>query len=164
MVWFCIWCFIIFASMQGLAPLAAASEWKRPTYLLAQSTGAANDKEQPADDTPLVITDIQFRLEKGTKERVLVFANRFIDPTVMALEGEKPRFVVDVRNTHSVKKGLKTIPVNGQFIQQIRTHHDTNTRTLRIVLDLSPNENYTVNQLFFKKDNLYVVEVERAKR
>jgi len=152
--------------MQGLAPLAAASEWKRQSYRLAQSTGAGHEKEQDraADNIPLIITDIQFRLEKGVKERVLVFADRFIDPSVMALEGEKPRFVVDVRNTHSVKKGLKTIPVNGQFIQQIRTHHDTNTRTFRIVLDLAPGENYTVNQLFFKKDNLYVVEVERAKK
>jgi hypothetical protein len=82
----------------------------------------------------------------------------------MALEGEKPRFVIDIRNTSSVKKGLTTIPVNGRFIQQIRTRHDANTGTFRIVLDLSPRENYKVNQTFFEAENMYVIEVEPERK
>lgn len=166
MIRFVFWCFFIFASLQWFAPFTSASDLPQQEYPLAQSGEAAQDKEHPQSTgkPPLIIRDIQFRLEKGVKEKVLVLSNRFIDPSVMALEGEKPRFVIDIRNTNSVKKGLTTIPVNGRFIQQVRTRHDAKTGTFRIVLDLSPSENYKVNQTFFEAENMYVVEVEPESR
>jgi hypothetical protein len=148
--------------VQWFAPLTSASDLLRPSYSFTQSGAAAQAQEHPQTigRPPLIIKDIQVQVEMGVKEKVLVFSSRFIDPSVMALEGEKPRFVIDIRNTSSVKKGLTTIPVDGRFIHRIRTHHDANTGTFRIVLDLSPSENYKVNQTFFEAENLYVIEVE----
>lgn len=130
-------------------------------------TPAAPHEKDPSrgdDNAPLVIRDIRFELERGVKERVLVLSSRFFKPWVSALEGERPRFVIDIRNTDSVRGGLKNIPVDGLFIKRIRTHHDRQSGTLRIVLDLSPDENYSVNHTFFEAENLYVIDIEPERK
>ncbi len=152
--------------MHFLAPGTGAFDMSGKESQVAQTGAVAQDKEhlEAIGKPPLIIKDIQVQLEKGVKERVLVFFNRFIEPSAMALEGEKPRFVIDIRNTRSVRKGLNTIPVDGRFIKQIRTRHDANTGKFRMVLDLSPRENYKVNQTFFEAENMYVIEVEPERK
>lgn len=127
-------------------------------------------KRKAAPDTgkktelPLIIKDITFRPDKDGKESVFVHSNRFFEPLVFALEGDRPRFVIDVRNTSEFRKDLSMIPVEGRLIEKIRTHHHRGTGTLRVVLDLYPSVEYQINQLYFKAQDIYALVVESRRR
>ena len=122
-----------------------------------------NESEKKTDaeesEPPLVIKDITVRIEEGVKETVFIHSNRFIKPLVFALEGERPRSVIDIKDTITFRKDLSKIVVNGELIKQIRTHLYHESKTLRVVLDHYPSKSYIVNQIFYKKENIYALEV-----
>jgi len=112
-------------------------------------------------DTPLVIKEITYQLGKDRKEKVFIHSNGKLSPRVFALEGESPKSVIDIKDVDTFKKDQSEILVNGELIKQIRTHLHRDSKTLRIVLDLSPrHKNYRVNQIFYETENIYALEVE----
>ncbi|MFH2219783.1 MAG: hypothetical protein ABII68_08990 [Pseudomonadota bacterium] len=56
--------------------------------------------------------------------------------------------------------GKSTVPVNGKLIKQIRTHLHRDDKKLRIVLDLDPEADYSVNPTYYRLNNIYCVEVK----
>ena len=118
-------------------------------------------EETPGTESPdLVIKDIKVHLKRGVTEKVLIFATTPFTPLAFALEGENPRIVIDIRKAGSAKEGLQSIPVHGDFIKQIRTHHHKKTGTFRVVLDLYPSGNYHVNHAFYDTERIYAIEIE----
>ena len=110
---------------------------------------------------PLVIKEITYQLGKDRKEKVFIHASGKFSPMVFALEGESPKSIIDIKNVDTFSKDQSKILVNGELIKQIRTHLHQDSKTLRVVLDLSPHyKNYRVNQVFFDTKNIYVLEVE----
>ena len=122
---------------------------------------AAVQPAQKKEAAPLIIKDITFKLEKGGEEIVLIYSNRYFEPTVFALDGERPRLVIDIKNLTTYKKGPSKIVVNGTLIKQIRTYFNPKSKTLRVVLDHYPSMSYIISQFFFKAENIYVVKVEK---
>ena len=122
---------------------------------------AAVQPAQKKEDLPLIIKDITFKLEKGGNEIVLIYSNHYFEPTVFALDGERPRLVIDIKNSTAYKKGPSKIVANGTLIKQIRTYFNPKSKTLRVVLDVHPSMNYIISQIFFKAENIYVVKVEK---
>lgn len=123
--------------------------------------------EQPEGDVgksaavPLEIKDIKFRSETGVGDKVFIISNRSFVPVTYALEGDRPRFVVDIRDAATVSMGeKKMIPVHGEFIERLRTNYHRDSATLRIVLDLYPKKNYKVDQVFFEQEHIYAIEVQ----
>jgi hypothetical protein len=109
---------------------------------------------------PLVINDITFELKKDGKEVVFVHSNRLFSPSIFALEGERPRLVVDIKNTGPFRKDLSKIALKGKLISEIRTHFHRDSETLRIVLDYcSSNKNYIVRQVSYGSQNIFALEV-----
>ena len=90
---------------------------------------------------------------------VLFRLNEFSPPTVSAIEKDNPRVLCDFMATNIDSSVQKTILTNGKYIERIRTamHHDP--EKVRIVLDLSPNRDYDLQQIFFRNDNLFVLIV-----
>ena len=121
-------------------------------------------KEDTAGSREIVVKKINFKGDKHGPEKVLIYLNRFYLPQIFAIQGEKPRIVIDIENVFSWK-GKSVIDVDGIFVKKIRTHLHSVTRKLRIVLDLNPSRNYVADQSFFKKDNLFCIIIgpERKK-
>jgi hypothetical protein len=108
----------------------------------------------------LVISDITFKLKSPGKETVWIQGNRFFAPSAFAIEEDKPRFVIDIKDTGPVKRELSRIAADGQFIEKVRTFYHKENRTLRVVLDLQPSKKYRISQFFYQAQNIYAVEVE----
>ncbi len=122
---------------------------------------AAVQPAQKKEEVSLIIKGITFKLEKGGKEIVLIYSNRYFEPTVFSLDGGNPRLVIDIKNVTNYKKDPSKISVNGALIKQIRTYFNPKSKTLRVVLDVHPSMNYIISQIFFKAENIYVVKVEK---
>ena len=107
----------------------------------------------------IIVKSIKFKVENNGAEKIFIGLNHFSIPKVLALEGVQPRIVIDFKNISSWK-GHSRMPVNGQFIKQIRTSLNRETQILRIVLDLTnPSANYDVDPIFYKEENIYCLEV-----
>ncbi|HYQ61385.1 MAG TPA: SPOR domain-containing protein [Desulfatiglandales bacterium] len=125
--------------------------------------GAAQEQKEPAPqkaESGLVISEITFKLKSPGKETVWIQGNQFFAPTAFAIEEDKPRFVIDIKDTAPVKRELSRIATDGQFIERVRTFYHKENRTLRVVLDLQPDKKYRIGQFFYQAENIYAVEVE----
>jgi len=121
------------------------------------------EKKEPAPqktESDLVISEITFKLKSPGKETVWIQGNRFFAPSAFAIEQDKPRFVIDIKDTGPVKRELSRIATDGQFIERVRTFYHKENRTLRVVLDLQPDKKYRISQFFYQAQNIYAVEVE----
>jgi hypothetical protein len=125
-----------------------------------RSTEEQKDPSPQKTEPDLVISEITFKLKSPGKETVWIQGNRFFEPSAFAIEDDKPRFVIDIKDTGPVRRELSLIAADGQFIERIRTSYHRENRTLRVVLDLQPSKRYRISQFFYKADNLYAVEVE----
>jgi hypothetical protein len=111
-------------------------------------------------ESDLVISDVTFKVKSPGKETVWIQGNRAFTPSAFAIEENKPRFVIDIKDTGPVKKELSRIATEGQFIERVRTFYHHESRTLRVVLDLQPEKKYRISQFFYQAQNIYAVEVE----
>ncbi len=84
-------------------------------------------------------------------------------PVIFGMVNDNPRVVCDFNNAEPVKSIERTIETNGRYIKRIRTgfHSKPKTKT-RIVLDLIPNHDYTIQQIPSPSDNRFSIVVKVA--
>jgi hypothetical protein len=110
------------------------------------------------------VREIRVEFAGGGEEKVFFLVNGFYPPKRIALEGDRPRIACDFYGARLGKGIGRCIKVNGRLIQQIRTAvHQGKNPKVRVVLDLMPGKNYEVEQVFYKKDNLYVITVKEER-
>jgi hypothetical protein len=111
-------------------------------------------------EIPKKITDIRFEATQEGEEKVIFALNGFYPPKSFSIEGDQPRVVCDFFGTRLANSIIKQTTVGGQFIQQIRIGiHKGNEPKIRVVLDLVPEKQYKVKQLFFKEEHVYTLIV-----
>ena len=113
------------------------------------------------DSGAIIVKSISFKVENKV-EKVFVHLNTQYIPTVAAIEGDKPRVYMDFRHIMAWD-GPSTIPVNGQLINRIRVYLNHDTNVLRIVLDLAPSLDCTVNPVYYNAENIYCLEISEVK-
>ncbi len=127
-------------------------------FLFPYSVLGEISDDKPADSGEVVVEGINFKADKFGPEKVLIYLNQFYLPKIFAIEGEKPRIVIDLNNVSSWQ-GKPVMDVDGIFVKKIRTHLHSAKRQLRIVLDLNPSRNYVADQSYFKKDNIFCITI-----
>jgi hypothetical protein len=65
--------------------------------------------------------------------------------------------VCDFKNTAAAKNIPDSMSTKGKFIQKVRIGRETAEKKVRVVLDLTPNYSYDLQQVFFKDDNIFVI-------
>ncbi len=90
---------------------------------------------------------------------VIFRLNDFYPPTVSAMEDETPRVLCDFMDIQLGADVKKVISAQGKYVERIRAARHENPDKVRVVLDLAPNRDYDLQQVFFKNDNLFVLIV-----
>ncbi|MCG6537381.1 MAG: AMIN domain-containing protein, partial [Syntrophales bacterium LBB04] len=103
--------------------------------------------------------NIRYSLEDDGKESIFIEFNRFYTPVIFAIPGKEPRIVLDITNISSFKKKQAIISVGGKLIKRIRSSINHQTNEARIIIDLNPSKDYSVNPVFYEKDNIYSLEI-----
>ena len=130
------------------------------SYAIPVETSEKLEQATQKPKSDLVISEIAFKVKAPGKEAVWIQGNRSFTTTAFAIEEDKPRFVVDIKDTGPVKRELSRIAADGQFVERIRSFYHKENRTLRVVLDLHPAKKYRISQFFYQAQNIYAVEVE----
>ena len=128
-----------------------------PVFSVKESTENSTPDTVVAP-TPQIL-DITFDDTSNRGEMVLFRLNDFYPPTVSALEKGNPQVFCDFMDMKISPEVRESIVANGKYIQRIRTTEHTNPDKVRIVLDLTPDRGYDLQQVFFKNDNLFVLIV-----
>ena len=95
---------------------------------------------------------------------VLFKLNDFYPPLVFGIEKGNPRVVCDFLDTVLGSDIETTIQTRGMFVSRIRTALHPSPAKVRVVLDLVPNKNYDLQQVFFKEDNLFVIIISEFEK
>lgn len=115
--------------------------------------------EKVASSVVPTILEISFDDSSSKGEMVLFRLNDFFPPSVSAIERDNPRVLCDFMAMNLDSSVPKTIEVNGKYIERIRTARHQDPEKVRVVLDLLPNRDYDLKQVFFRNDNLFVLIV-----
>lgn len=135
------------ATEKPLSPVAPATE---PEKKAAPASTAS------APQTPQLL-NITFDDSSQKGEMVLFHLTDFHPPTVSAVEKDNPRVICDFAGIE-LNKGLQeNILANGKYVQKISTSKHGKPEKIRVTLSLSPSRDYDLQQVFFKKDNLFVL-------
>jgi hypothetical protein len=84
-------------------------------------------------------------------------------PIIFGIVNDNPRVVCDFNNAEPSKSIERTIETNARYIKRIRTgFHSTPKTMTRVVLDLIPNRDYTIQQIPSPTDNRFSIVVKVA--
>jgi len=149
-------------ALQQKQPVKALWTDAHITRQISKGPDSPKDKKDPGKKE-VAIEGIRFQVEEDRSEKVFILMNRSYWPKVFVLEGDKPRIVIDFENVSSWE-GQAKISVKGNLIRQIRTHLRKTQGKLRVVLDLDPDVDYVVSQVFYKAENMICLTVRRQKK
>ncbi len=124
----------------------------------------ANIKDPKPIAADPVLLDVTYESTANDSEMVLFKLNDFYPPIVFGIEKGNPRVVCDFLDTGLAGDISPVIHTNGTFVSKIRTARHPNPEKVRVVLDLVPNKNYDLQQVFFKEDNLFVIIISEFEK
>lgn len=104
-----------------------------------------------------VLKSVRFDNKSNQGEVVFFRLNAFKAPVVFGVEDGKPQVVCDFLDTKGSKELPAKISVKGKYIQAIRIQKMNTPQKVRVILDLAAKKNYDLQQVFFKKENLFVL-------
>ncbi len=120
----------------------------------------APEAESARKSGPATIEAIGGDVSEDRQESVKILLDRFSPPETFVLEGENPRIVCDFFAAVPHPDIEPEMVLKGDFISKIRIGaYAEPEKKVRVVLDLVPSKNYEVQQIFFEKENLYVLSV-----
>lgn len=132
---------------------AAAAMQPDPT----RKTEDTKKSSRPDAAVMPTLTGVEFDTSRSRGEMILFKLNGFYPPRVFGIAEGLPRVVCDFKDTRLDKSVQRLIKANGRYVKSIRTgRHEDRTR---VVLDLKQGNNYDLQQVFFKEDNLFVLIV-----
>ena len=105
------------------------------------------------------LLEVSFDDSSNRGEMVLFHLNDFFPPTVSAIEKNNPRVLCDFPSMKLSSDVQKQIDAGGKYVESVRTAYHADKDMVRVVLDLSPDRDYDLQQVFFKNDNLFVLIV-----
>lgn len=111
----------------------------------------------PVGVAPAQLLDISFDDSSDKGEMVLFHLNDFHPPSVSAVEKDTPRVLCDFMAMGLGKGIQETILANGKYVESIHTKKLKNPDKVQVVLELTPDRDYDLQQVFFKNDNLFVL-------
>ncbi|MDM8522906.1 SH3 domain-containing protein [Desulfococcaceae bacterium HSG8] len=121
---------------------------------------------EPTDRVSGKIKEIRTDVTSEGEEKVIFVLNGFYPPETFVLEEGVPKVVCDFFGLQLAAGIKRKIKVRGRFIRRIRVgiHKDTGDPKIRVVTDLASDQNYEVEQVFFKKENLYTLTFKPAQK
>lgn len=125
----------------------------KPVVAKTADQPVAKDQETP------VLQSVTFDNTTNRGEMIQFKLTDFHPPTVFGIEEGVPRVVCDFKNTKAGPSLKNIITANGRYVKTIRIGHHKNPDKIRVVIDLEANNNYDLQQVFFKEDDLFVIIV-----
>jgi hypothetical protein len=124
--------------------------------LLHQPPNAIAEPAKP------VLKEIRFEKASPREETIHISVRDFSPPRVFAIEGDKPRVVCDFLDAGLAGTVKSQHAVEGNYIRRIRVGAHRDPTKIRVVLDLAPEHDYDVRQIFVKDQEIFILAITPA--
>ena len=126
-------------------------------------TEAVVDEVSVVEDNPLnleaLLSEVTFENTSNKGEMVLFKLNGFYPPEVSGQENGTPSVTCVFAGTRIGTDVIQEQTPQGEFIDSIIVEQEGDDAPIYVTLQLVPNKNYDLQQVFFKEDNLFVIIV-----
>ncbi len=143
----------------------AAGKQELESGAVQEKTGTAELEQDNAagkEDGPVVdplLLEVSFENTSNKGEMVLFKLNGFYPPVVTGEEEGTPLVICDFSGTRLGSMVEKEQIIEGEFIEKIKVAQVAGADRIQVILELIPNKNYDLQQVFFKEDDLFVIIV-----
>ncbi|NLZ16765.1 MAG: AMIN domain-containing protein [Desulfobulbaceae bacterium] len=148
------------AETQPAAPAAAADTAPAATTP-APGTGTPDPSAAPTEAPYL--SAIQFDPDSPRGELVQFKLNGFYPPVLRSIETGSPQVICEFSNLQVAPALEGPIKISGRLVKAIRLDKSADGGKVRVFVELEPNQNYDLQQVFFKEDNFFVLIVNTVK-
>ena len=108
------------------------------------------------------LQEIRFEQLDQNREKVYFQLNGFFPPKTFGIEEQQLRLVCDFADTQLQADVPPRIDTRGNCIQRLRIGiHPPPQAKVRVVFDLVPNRDYSVQQVFYKQEHIFAIIVSR---
>jgi hypothetical protein len=128
---------------------------------LLGSQGICAAQDPPAN---LTVKEISFKADKGGKEQVSVLCSQACVPALSGLEGKNPRIVMDFAGVSFMDAKYRNLPVPGRQVKKIRSYLDSETKKLRVVLDMAPSKHFVVRTTQDQASTAFSLEISEKRQ
>ncbi len=126
--------------------------------VVVEESPVAVEKKVTALADPLLV-DVSFENTSSKGEMILFKLNGFYPPTVRGKEDGTPLVVCTFTGTRLGEDVVKEQSIQGEYIQRVSIKQMSEPDLIEVTMELVPDNNYDLQQVFFKEDNLFVVIV-----
>lgn len=108
------------------------------------------------------IHTISFEHSPEMGDTIRMQVSNFHPPVIFGEEGPQPSIICDFQDAALDNSIKELLPLQGEYISQIRVKKDMPAHKARIILELIPNRSYDLKQVFYKEDGLFVLYIKAA--
>lgn len=132
-----------------------------PDTVPANDTRETKVISPPVSENPLtpepLLDSVSFENTSNRGEMVLFKLNGFYPPEVSGEEKGVPKVSCIFSGTRLGPEVVAEQDVGGEYIDKITVSTEEGSDQISVILELIPNKNYDLQQVFFKEDNLFVI-------
>lgn len=143
---------------QADAAVAESAEKAAEPESAEEKPQAAPAGQPDAGAVPQLL-EISYENSSSKGEMIFFRLNGFYPPSVTADESETPKVNCEFTGMELGPDVQRTIEARGAYVQKVATTADKKGGKVRVDIDLTPDRDYDLRQVFFKEDNLFVLIV-----
>jgi len=102
---------------------------------------------------------IRFDNSSNKGEMILFHLSDFHPPLISAVGKENPRILCEFSEVILGESIVDSFTTDGDFVKGVSVSTIEKSGNVRVVVELNPNKDYDLQQVFFKNDNLFVLIV-----
>jgi hypothetical protein len=137
----------------------AATVESKETIEVAEVVAPVEVAAESSPALAALLSDVSFKGTSNKGEMVLFKLNGFFPPEVSGEEKGEPKVTCTFNDAALGSEVLALQQTDGEFVKKISVLKADDSNPLRVIIDLVPNKNYDLQQVFFKEDNLFVIIV-----
>lgn len=123
----------------------------------------ADDIQDP--DAPF-LQSVSFQGDSPKGELVIFKLNGFYPPVVQGVEQNIPRIFCEFNDMTASRETIDNPvkPDKSRHVNSIRLQQQHDPSKIQAIVELEPGKSYDLQQVFFKKENMFVLIINEAKR
>ncbi len=131
--------------------------WSRKSLLRVKDVGSQRHKNPPSK-----LKRLETTIVTDQEERILFTLSDFVPPKVFTVEGKRPMVVCDFLGVGPGLQVGESYKADGRIIRFVNVLvHSISEPITRIIIELFSKHDYDIQQVFYKEENLYVLNIKK---
>ena len=131
--------------------------WSHKSLFRVKAVSSQRHKNPPSK-----LKRLETAIVTDQEERILITLSDFVPPRVFTIEGRRPMVVCDFSGVGPGLQVEESNKADGRIIRSVNVLvHSVEEPITRIIIELFSKHDYDIQQVFYKEENLYVLNIKQ---